>query len=963
MPEDKLKVITVLFADLTGFTELSSKLEPDEIKEILDQCFSGLSSYVEEEGGEVLKYEGDKIMAAFGLEKSSDRDPAHACYAALSMRCFLDKFNHPSLSRHGVRLKARFGIHIGNVVSGELGGRKDILGDAVNIAARLEQNAPVGEILISTALSKHLRSGFCLSKPYSLRVKGKVEPLCVQLVHARSLSGSRQIFGHVPGFIGRDKEILKATQLCAEAIRSSAPRALVFQAHAGVGKTRLLGEIREKITQEFGPIFFFKASFSSHNPSPFRAFQGLLYQWLDHYSLDDLESKKDQSQVESILQLLEQFFNLHDSEEQSEVRKNELCARAYNAMQIFLQTLSNHRPVLLLWDDMQWMDIASAELLAHVLSLSSGPLVLLGASRFEPEINIPPIDPCPLEISRVNHLDQGEMQSLLDSILGQTVGLPEGLSRRLLKSCQGIPFFLEELILEMHSQGFLEWANEQFHFRKQKERFRFPESIQLLVQTRIDRLSQSCQRLVESAAILGKRFKLGDLQILLEDDELENQLREAEESSLVLAHKDNLRFAHDYILQTAYERLTGRARRQLHKKIADHYAGDLAQANQFQGFLWTHFYRAQEWESALHWGLKLAFALCDRGQYSQAVSLLEKMEEIIREQSIHLPEETLTLILNKYAYVLRSIGDSRKFAVLLDGYLERFDFQPFNRASLLISYCSYLEQISDFGQWRLKLAEIGRIFQALGPLKPNQISNFIGYKLSVGTLERFELNFKPAMDHYHEALDIVSDLKGIQWKVIGARITNAIGAVYSDLYNHGAPREVLGLSRKDCQQRAVSCFRRALEIFRRYKVTINSANCCYNLAIEFNAAGQYQRAIRWTIKSYKEHQSVENRLGLSRASLHLGELYNRVGSIDQAEKAYLEGLKQSIACHHRYHTAISHRELFKLYVLQGRKDESRRHYEEALKILDGIKGMSNKEEWLERHFSELYSNQGQTTSQ
>ena len=237
--------VTVLFADVSGFTAMSEKLDPEEVHTIMNQVFEGLGLAIREEDGYIDKYIGDNVMALFGAPVAHEDDPQRACRAALGMQAFLADFSEKNQARIGVTLRMRIGIHCGLVLAGEIGAefRKDysVMGDTVNLASRMESNAPPGRVQVSGEVARRVRGQFQFGPVQFLKVKGKENAVEARILEREvtDQEGIERDPISAP-LIGRQEELKQLIQLLD--VPGDNPPWIEVAGEAGIGKTRLVEE-------------------------------------------------------------------------------------------------------------------------------------------------------------------------------------------------------------------------------------------------------------------------------------------------------------------------------------------------------------------------------------------------------------------------------------------------------------------------------------------------------------------------------------------------------------------------------------------------------------------------------------------------------------------------------------------------------------------------------------------------
>jgi adenylate cyclase len=236
--------VTVLFADVSGFTSMCEKMDPEEVFVLMNRVFEGLGKAISEEDGHIDKYIGDNVMALFGAPVAHEDDPERACRAALGMQAFLNEFAVGLVAKTGVLLKMRIGINCGLVLAGGIGSavkmEYSVLGDTVNLASRMESKAPAGGILIAEFVARRI-SGFELGPAQAMTVKGKTEPVTAfQLLGPAQQSGAAETAGRAT-FVGRHRELQEIRRIVR---KSGRPRPVVsIVGETGIGKTRFAQEI------------------------------------------------------------------------------------------------------------------------------------------------------------------------------------------------------------------------------------------------------------------------------------------------------------------------------------------------------------------------------------------------------------------------------------------------------------------------------------------------------------------------------------------------------------------------------------------------------------------------------------------------------------------------------------------------------------------------------------------------
>jgi class 3 adenylate cyclase/tetratricopeptide (TPR) repeat protein len=525
------KVITALFCDVTGSTALGEQLDPEVLRRVLDRYFEEIRAAIERHGGTVAKFIGDAVMAVFGIPLVQEDDALRAVRAAAEIRERLPRV----AEEVGVELRFRTGVNTGPVLMG--GGENLAVGDAVNVAARLEQAAEPGEIVLGKETLGLVHDAVEVEALEPLELKGKSER-----VRAYRLLG---VDPAAPGFarhldvrlVGREAELALLHQAWDRAVRESRCHLLTLLGEAGVGKSRLVEELLSGVGDRamvlrgrclhygegitFWPLV--EALMPINEPAA---------QVLEHLSRGGLAAPE------------ELFW---------EVRR-------------LLESLATERPVVLYLDDLQWAEPMLLDLLDHVADLSRGaPILLLCTARPELLDDRPGWGGGKLAATTVllEPLVLEEAEALLDE-LGN--GLDHEARTRVIQAGEGNPLFLEEMAALARERGTVD----------------VPPTIQALLASRLERLGLEERELLEHGAVEGEVFHRMAVRALAGERlaaEVELGLAGLVRKELIRPHPETLqgdeafRFRHLLIRDAAYDGLPKATRAELHERFAAWLAG------------------------------------------------------------------------------------------------------------------------------------------------------------------------------------------------------------------------------------------------------------------------------------------------------------------------------------------------------------------------------------------------------
>jgi class 3 adenylate cyclase/predicted ATPase len=510
---EQRKTVTVLFCDVTGSTALGESVDPEAVRALLARYFERMKAIVERHGGTLEKIIGDAVMAVFGVPVVHEDDALRAVRAAAEMRAAL-----PELG-----VLARIGVNTGEVVTGTA--ERLATGDAVNVAARLEQAASPGEILIGEATLGLIRDAVEVEALEPLPVKGKREPVGAhRLLSVREPPGRRL----EAAMVGRETELAQLRAAFEQAVADGSCQLFTVVGEAGVGKSRLVSEFLSGL----------EATVVVGRCLPYG--KGITY-WPVVEVVQRLDVRpSDRAAGAAIGSLL---------------GEGEAGASAEEIAWAFRKTLEQAAavaPLVVVFDDIQWGEQTFLDLVEHVALLSSGaPILLLCVAR--PELTERRTG-WPVALS-LEPLPEEAVRRLMPEAIGT------GLRERIARAAGGNPLFVEEMVAMAVEAG---------------GEMALPATLRALLAARLDQLDPGERRVLECAAVEGEVFHRGAVQALADGEgQVTPRLAALVRRGLIspyraqLAGEDGFRFHHLLIRDAAYEALTKMSRAELHERFAD----------------------------------------------------------------------------------------------------------------------------------------------------------------------------------------------------------------------------------------------------------------------------------------------------------------------------------------------------------------------------------------------------------
>lgn len=576
VPEEVRKTVTVVFSDLKGSTSLAERLDTETLREVLNQYFNAMRAALERHGGTVEKYIGDAVMAVFGLPQLHEDDAMRAVRAAAEMQEALVGLNARFEEVYGIRIENRTGVNTGEVVAGDVSvGHRLVTGDTVNVAARLEQNAPTMEILLGEPTYRLVKDGVTAEPVEPLELKGKSE----RMPAYRLLSVGHHEEGVArrldAPMVGRDDELTVLTDALDRARATESCQVVTVVAPAGTGKSRLLKEFvaRSEGVDLHGRCLSYG--------------EGLTF-WPLAEIVRNVAGIGNDDPAAAAMEKLVALLGPEGRDVADRIAgaiglstANYPVEETFWAARRFFELLSDGRPLIVLIDDIHWAERTFLDLISYVESNLTGVPVVLACSARPDLFDAHPEWGEEADGRRVlvlQPLSEDESAEVAANLLG-TTDLDAAVRAKIVEASEGNPLFVEQMLSMLLDDGILEKDDGgRWILIREVGAITIPPTIQALLSARLDRLGPIDRVVVERAAVIGQVFFRGAVEDLSPDEVRRHtgeSLRNLTHRELVAPHESTFagqeayRFMHILIREAAYHGLLKRTRADLHVRFID----------------------------------------------------------------------------------------------------------------------------------------------------------------------------------------------------------------------------------------------------------------------------------------------------------------------------------------------------------------------------------------------------------
>ena len=702
--EGERKQVTVLFADVSGFTSLSERLDPEEVHQLMNRAFELMLGEVHRYEGTINQFLGDGVMALFGAPIAHEDHAQRAVHAALGMQRVLQGYGAELQRTQGVAFRVRLGLNTGLVVVASIGDnlRMDYtaVGDTTNLAARMLNLAEPGQIVLAEDTQKAV-SGYFVTRPLGAQaIKGKAEPVnAYEVARARGLR-TRLDVGAERGltpFVGREHELTLLQERWAEA-RAGEGQVILLMGEAGIGKSRLLLEFQRRLEGE--PVTWLTGRCISYGKE--MAYLPIIDLLKHNFQVEEGDDDATISaKIEGGMMALGEELQpaIPHIKYLLSVPPGDGAVLSLDAQQRRLKLFEairamtlhggQRRPLVLVIEDLHWIDKTSEEVLLHLAdSLTAARVLLLVTYR--PGYQNPFGERTYTTRIGLRTLSDHDSLRLAAGMLVMAEFPPE-LRDLIVRKAEGNPFFLEEVLKSLLEVGALRQRDGQYMLTQPISEIYVPDTIQDVIMARIDRLEEAPKRALQLASVIGREFTVRLLERISDaKGQLERFLQELKVLEFIYERSFSpelaYMFKHALTHDVAYNSLLMQRRKELHRLIAmaieELYAERLSESYEMLAY---HYERGDVWEKALEYLVKAgqkaqqAYANQEaREHYSRALDVCEQLGEAVEpatRMTIYAGQGAVHFLLSEFRAsieahqrlleVARQLGDRNKEAEAL----------------------------------------------------------------------------------------------------------------------------------------------------------------------------------------------------------------------------------------------------------------------------------------------------------
>jgi len=922
--QENRRNVAVMFADVSGFTALSEKLDPEEVREIINDTFYHITKPVYELEGTIDKYIGDCVMILFGAQHSHSDDPKRTVLCGIEMLRLIKEFSEQRLADKGLTLDLSIGINYGLVVTGSVGNYFDkdytVMGDIVNTAQRLQSVASKGEILVSESIYLETKDTIEYVNYKEFTVKNKMLP-----VKSYTPKGLKEnLNSEQLALIDREKELILLSSVLND---YSNLRYVAIIGEAGIGKTSLINQFllacenKKIVWVTCSPIFQNRVNYVISNIM--LSIMNLKPDDSNRIKLNRLKSYvdfilKDLSYSEEEIEKNYNFLSLLLGLERDRYFQDILNAMDYsdiereliNQLAIFISNSFKKGQYIVVVDDIQWADKSSVSLLLNLVKeLQAVNSLFIFASRYE-------LDEFHQEnghIIQLNSLDRHGVMLLTTRML-QCEKIDTNLLEMVIRFTNGNPLYVKEFITAIKRRDSY-YVEEGIAYLSQESLKSLPKTIESLILSNLQDLDQVSLEMLQLASVMGKDFNLSWLNMLQGkniDDLLFKLPLKLNIISLKAINNQSGKadkiysFNQDTIREVIYDSILNKTKMEYHKNIGDlietKYANEL---DAYYEILSVHYNLAGNYKKATEYYYKTAYKYKIEFKYKEALENYFKYLELINIKNLSKDQKTFLNALIDIGNIYYSLTDYNKAFDYYSQALQEANMTD-DISSINLAIATVYKELGEFTSALSLLEEIGK--------KIRENSNLYGKLLQLKCSILSIMGNSDALELAEKSEEIL--LKTKDFENLAETMSQA-AIIY---FSQGDADNALYNLNKAYQY---------AEKTNNLKAMIRISG---NLGIIYHAVGMTSSALEYFTRAISVAKQISNLSGMLVGNINLGILFMEKGLFNQAESLFIEALEQNKQISSIYQNCITLINFGDLMYERGEYDKALDYYFKSLEI-------------------------------
>jgi len=936
------KIITVLFADIAGFTSISETMDPEMIQDLLNTVFENMSNSIRKYGGTVHKYIGDEIMALFGAPIAYENHAERAGRAAIEIERSIEDITE----KIHLPLNLHIALHSGEVVLGKVGSGDvqdyTVIGDTVNVASRLENIAPENNILVSKEFYERTKHTFQFEPFGETEVKGKAKHItCYLLKTVRTqrekIRGIKELESPL---LGRDREINFLLDKLEETKKEKSMHLLILKGQPGIGKSRLFHEFEEQINAEETLLFETRSlPFGQEELHPFKQFVRSITSITT--DMDEDEAKKSiinsfnnllgtvDLGVLDLIDIILDFTSIKEANLEPK-RKHQIV---YYMIENLLRKLSEKKTLAIGFEDFHWVDSSSLLVLRHLINfLQDTPVLFILITR--PLLQDDPVS----DFLSVFH-DKPFSSSLELKPLAEDVSLkliatllsidkiPMQVKEKIVKKGEGNPLFIEELLKALMERKLITKKGVNWIAEEDIDVKYIPDTINEIVISRVDLLANIEKNILQYASVIGRIFWDKPIQEIFKQTMIQ-ELASLSTKGFVQQRVESLFedakeyiFNHILIQESIYSSILKRVRKKLHRQFAIWLEESYPQmTTTIANLLAFHYEQGDEWNKAGYYYLLSGKESAKNYNNDEAISRFKRAITILashEEGSKYSFDLYLSL-----GQVLTRIGKNEEAKENLE---LAFKYASTEKAkfSTLKSLANLYQKMSLYERAREKLSQAR---QYVPKKNSKEMVSLIFEEIWVDYLtgnirEAFRL-----LDDFETIFDFIKDKLELEER------ENMQTSSYS--------KRALLLNYTGDLQKSLEYYSKVLEIETKNNSHGGLAAVYNNMAGVYQSQGKCSKAIKMYEKSQELDKKMGNRLGTAIGCNNLAEMYTFLNDLKKAEEYLNEYLSISKKIHNKLGFGFAYINFGVIYLRKGDNNKALNYYNDAVNIFEELKSTS-----------------------